>query len=60
LFADFDEAAELTADGADEAGDGDGSAELGDDVDEAVTGPPPPCTRNGCAGVVGNTSGVIP
>jgi hypothetical protein len=38
--------------GADEVGDGDGIAELLDDVDEADAGPPPPCTSNGCTAMV--------
>jgi hypothetical protein len=37
---------------ADEVGDGDGIAELLDDVDEADAGPPPPCTSNSCTGMV--------
>jgi hypothetical protein len=38
--------------GADEISDGDGIAELLDDVDETDAGPPPPCTSNGCTGMV--------
>jgi hypothetical protein len=38
--------------GGDEVGDGDGIAELLDDVEEADAGPPPPCTSHSCTGMV--------